>query len=58
MLTDTESGCIRFPFYRHIFDDELTDFANQLDYHKSVGEIVGLDDAYAIISGAPPHQRP
>lgn len=40
---------IRFPYYHHVFDDERTGFARQIEYYKNVGDIISLDDAILLI---------
>ena len=52
-LTRTK-GWVRFPYYHHVFDDERAGFARQIDVFKSVGDIIGLDDAIAMIAGGIP----
>lgn len=48
------SGWIRFPYYHHVFDDERAGFARQLKYFKSIGEIIGIDDAVEMIRAETP----
>ena len=45
---------IRFPYYHHVFDDERTGFARQIEYFKSVGDIINLNDAVLLIKGKVP----
>lgn len=45
------SGWIRFPFYHHVFDDEVAGFQRQLRYMRRFGEFLRLDDAIALITG-------
>ncbi len=44
------SGWVRFPYYHHVFDDERAGFARHLDFYKSVGEIISIDDAVTLMS--------
>ncbi len=48
------TGWVRFPYYHHVFDDERTGFARQLKYFKNIGEIIGINDAVAMIDGETP----
>jgi len=48
------SGWIRFPYYHHVFDDERAGFERQLRYFKSIGEIIGIDDAVSMIDRGTP----
>jgi len=42
---------IRFPYYHHVFDDEVEGFARQLRYMASLGDFIDLDDAVAMLDG-------
>ena len=46
---DDTSDWIRFPYYHHVFDDERTAFARQLDYLAGFGEFISIDDAVALL---------
>lgn len=48
---DGTTNWIRFPYYHHVFSDERTAFAHQLDYLKRFGEFVSLDDAVSLVAG-------
>ncbi|MBI4967545.1 MAG: polysaccharide deacetylase family protein [Rhodospirillales bacterium] len=48
------SGWIRFPYYHHVFDDERSGFARQLDWMRNVGEFLALDDAVALLQSGQP----
>jgi len=48
------SGWIRFPYYHHVFDDERVGFERQIGYFKNVGEIIGIDDAVALLASGDP----
>lgn len=48
------SGWIRFPYYHHVFDDERAGFERQLRYFRNIGEIIGIDDAVAMMTGGTP----
>ena len=49
-----EPGCIRFPFYHHVFDDERADFARQLDALRRIGDFIALDDAVECLTSERP----
>lgn len=51
---ETEGGWIRFPFYHHVFDDELDGFRRQLNFMASLGDFIGLDDAVAMLESGDP----
>ena len=36
---------IRFPYYHHVFSDEIRGFERQIRYLKNFGEFIGLNDA-------------
>ena len=36
---------IRFPYYHHVFSDEMRGFERQIRYLKNFGEFIGLNDA-------------
>ena len=42
-------GCIRFPFYHHVFDDERRGFERQLDVMKRHGDFLCMDDAIRLL---------
>ena len=42
-------GCIRFPFYHHVFDDERRGFERQLDVMKQHGDFLCMDDAIRLL---------
>jgi len=44
------TGWIRFPYYHHVFDDERAGFERQIRYFKSIGEIIGIDDAVGMMT--------
>lgn len=39
---------IRFPFYHHVFEDEIRDFERHLSYFRQHGDFISIDDAIAI----------
>jgi peptidoglycan/xylan/chitin deacetylase (PgdA/CDA1 family) len=43
-------GWVRFPYYHHVFADERTGFARQLDYLARFGEFISIDDAVKLLS--------
>jgi peptidoglycan/xylan/chitin deacetylase (PgdA/CDA1 family) len=49
--TKTNRGWIAFPYYHHVFDDEIQGFRNHLRFFKNHGDFVSLDDAAAILGG-------
>lgn len=49
-----KSGWIRFPYYHHVFDDERAGFERQIRYFKSIGDIIGIDDAVNMIASGMP----
>jgi peptidoglycan/xylan/chitin deacetylase (PgdA/CDA1 family) len=48
------TGWIRFPYYHHVFDDERAGFERQIRYFKSIGEIIGIDDAVDMLASGTP----
>ncbi len=48
------NGWVRFPYYHHVFDDERSGFETHLKYFKSIADIIGLDDALALMTGDDP----
>ncbi|MCK5777404.1 MAG: polysaccharide deacetylase family protein [Rhodospirillales bacterium] len=48
------SDWVRFPYYHHVFDDERAGFERQIRYFKTIGEIIGIDDAIEMISSRAP----
>jgi peptidoglycan/xylan/chitin deacetylase (PgdA/CDA1 family) len=51
---DRGGGWIRFPYYHHVFDDERTGFARQLDYFARFGEFISLSDAVKLLESDDP----
>lgn len=51
---DTGSGWIRFPYYHHVFDDERDGFSRQLSFMADHGDLIGLDDAVAMLAANEP----
>ncbi len=47
-------GWIRFPYYHHVFDDERSGFARQLNAMRAWGEFIALDDAIALLAAGDP----
>lgn len=47
-------GWVRFPYYHHVFDDERAGFERQLRYYRNIGDIIGIDDAVAMIDAGTP----
>ena len=45
---------VRFPFYHHVFDDELRGFARHLDTMAGMGDFISIDDALALLSSGDP----
>lgn len=42
-------GCIHFPYYHHVFDDERRDFGRHLRYFRQYGEFLSLDETIDIL---------
>lgn len=42
---------IRFPYYHHVFDDEIADFRRQLMYLKKFGDFISMDQAHELLTG-------
>lgn len=43
-------NCIQFPYYHHVFFDEVKGFERQLKYLKNYGEFISIDNAIEILS--------
>ena len=43
------SNWIRFPFYHHVFSDEVNGFKQQLSYLRKFGEFISLNDAVKML---------
>ena len=41
---------IRFPYYHHVFSDEMRGFEHQIRYLKNFGEFIGLNDATNLLN--------
>ena len=41
---------ISFPYYHHVFDDELKGFDRQIKYLKNYGDFISLDQSYELIA--------
>ncbi len=48
------NGWVRFPYYHHVFDDERAGFERQIRYFRNIGEIIGIDDAVAMLDSGDP----
>jgi peptidoglycan/xylan/chitin deacetylase (PgdA/CDA1 family) len=46
--------CIHFPYYHHVFDDEVMSFGRQLRYLKNYGEFISLDEACDLLAKEKP----
>ena len=44
-----EKGFIIYPFYHHIFDDEIQNFNYQLNHMKNYGDFISYDDSLTIL---------
>jgi peptidoglycan/xylan/chitin deacetylase (PgdA/CDA1 family) len=44
-------GGLWFPYYHHVFEDEVDGFRNHLTYLKNYGEFVSMDDAVSLLAG-------
>lgn len=47
-------NCIQFPYYHHVFDDEVKGFERQLLYLKNYGDFITLDDVCELVTGDRP----
>ncbi|MBK7946601.1 MAG: polysaccharide deacetylase family protein [Flavobacteriales bacterium] len=45
---------VRFPCYHHVFADERKGFERQLQYMRTIGEFIPMDDAIEMITGGSP----
>ena len=50
----TTINWIRFPYYHHIFDDELFSFESQLKYFSNYGDFISIDDAVDMLNSNQP----
>ena len=50
----TTINWIRFPYYHHIFDDELFSFKSQLKYFSNYGDFISIDDAVDMLNSNQP----
>ena len=50
----TTINWIRFPYYHHIFDDELFSFKSQLKYFSNYGDFISIDDAVDMMNSNQP----
>jgi len=50
----TTGNWIRFPYYHHIFDDELISFESQLKYMSNFGDFISIDDAVDMLNSDQP----
>jgi peptidoglycan/xylan/chitin deacetylase (PgdA/CDA1 family) len=41
---------LAFPYYHHVFDDEVNGFERQLKYMKNYGDFISIDDAQEMIT--------
>jgi peptidoglycan/xylan/chitin deacetylase (PgdA/CDA1 family) len=44
-----KNNCIQFPYYHHVFDDEIKGFERQINYLRNCGDFIPIDDALQII---------
>ena len=49
-VIDKKYGCIQFPYYHHIFADEVTGFERQLKYLKGFGDFITIDQAIEMLN--------
>jgi peptidoglycan/xylan/chitin deacetylase (PgdA/CDA1 family) len=49
-----QASWIRFPYYHHVFDDQRAGFEAQLRYMTSIGSMISLDDAVALMEADTP----
>lgn len=48
---DGTSNWIRFPYYHHVFDDEVRGFGRQLKYMGNYGDFISMDQAHEMLTG-------
>ena len=46
---DLQKGFIIYPFYHHVFDDELKKFISQLNHMKNYGDFISYDDSLNLL---------
>lgn len=48
---DRSGDWIQFPYYHHVFDDEIKGFDRQLKYLRNFGDFISMDQAVEFIQG-------
>ena len=51
---DSNFGCIQFPYYHHVYADEVKGFERQLNYLKNYGDFISIDHAVEILHSKTP----
>lgn len=51
---DRSVSCIQFPYYHHVYADEVKDFERQLNYLKNYGDFISIDHAVEILHSKSP----
>ena len=44
-----QSEYIIFPFWHHVFDDEIESFSSQIKFMKNYGDFISYDDALILL---------
>tara|TARA_Y100001970_G_scaffold289394_1_gene419600 strand:- start:1014 stop:1877 length:864 start_codon:yes stop_codon:yes gene_type:complete len=44
------NNCVQFPYYHHVFSDEVIGFESQLQYLKNYGDFISIDAAISILN--------
>ena len=53
-VIDKEVSCVQFPYYHHVFKDEIKGFERQLKYLKCHGDFISIDQAIEILNSKLP----
>ena len=55
---DNENENIIFPFWHHVFDDEIKNFRIQIEFMKNYGDFISYDDSISVLNeGLKPNER-
>ena len=47
---DQKPGCIQFPYYHHVYADEVRGFERQLKFLRNFGDFISIDQAVEMLS--------